>query len=120
MMSRALITLILALGATSASALNWPWTAPAIAQQPPEYCKGFVVGGLGSRLVSGMSRTDLWLAWNYVIRSGALDQTTAANEFQAGLAQFQDAPDAATAETVLQQADGECGLGRTGHQVTGW
>jgi|GEM_PF-695351 len=120
-MTRAFIPLILALATASASAnaLDWPWQAPAVGQAP-EYCKGFVVGGLGSRQVSGMSRTDLWLAWSYVIRSGALAQTAAANEFQAGLEQFQNTPDAATAESILQQADGDCGLGRTGHQITGW
>jgi hypothetical protein len=118
-MTRALITLILALATASASALEWPWQSSAVGQVP-EYCKGFVVGGLGSREVSGKSRIDLWLAWNDVIRSGALEQTAAANEFQAGLGQLQNAPDAATAESILQQADGDCGLGRTGHQITGW
>jgi hypothetical protein len=118
-MTRALMSFILVLAATSAGATTWPWQAPADGQAP-EYCKGLVVGGLGSHQVSGMSRTDLWLAWNYVIRSGALDQTAAASEFQAGLAQFQNAPDAASAASILQQADGSCGLGRTGHQITGW
>ena len=78
-----------------------------------------MVGGLGSKRVGGMSRTDLWLTWSYVIRSWALDQTAAANEFQAGLEQFQNAPDAATAESILQKAHGDCGLGRTGYQITG-
>jgi hypothetical protein len=118
-MTRALFTLILALAAARASALDWPWQDPAVGQSP-EYCKGFVVGGLGSKQLSGMSRTDLWLAWSYVIRSGALAQTAAANEFQAGLEQFQNAPDATTAASILQQADGDCGLGRTGYQITGW
>jgi len=118
-MNRALITLILLLASTAASAVEWPWQNP-VDGKPPEYCKGLVVGGLGSRHVEGMSRTDLWLAWSYVIRSGALGQTAAANEFQAGLEQFQNAPDTATAESILQQADGNCGLGRTGLQITGW
>ncbi len=120
-MTRALTLLILALTLSTAraSALDWPWQATA-AGQVPEYCKGFVVGGLGSKQVSGMSRTDLWLAWNYVIRSGALDQTAASEQFHAGLAQFQDAPDTASAASILQQADGSCGLGRNGHQITGW
>ena len=62
-----------------------------------EYCKGLVVGGLGSKQVSGMSRTELWKAWSYLIRSGALPQNTAANQLQAGLDQFQNATDAAAA-----------------------
>jgi hypothetical protein len=118
-MNKALTTLILALAAASASATEWPWQDPA-AGKAPEYCKGFVVGGLESKQVAGMSRTDLWLAWSYVIRSGALEQTAAANEFQAGREQFQTVADAAAAESILQQADGDCGLGRTGHQITGW
>ncbi len=119
-MTRTLIAVMLALASASASALEWPWQSTAAGQQAPEYCKGLVVGGLGSRQVSGTSRTDLWLAWSYVIRSGALGQTAAANEFQAGLQQFQNAPDAAAAASILQQADGDCGLGRTGLQITGW
>ena len=120
-MNKALITLILTLAAASAGAtsVEWPWQDPAVGK-PPEYCKGFVVGGLGSKQVEGMSRTDLWLAWSYVIRSGGLSQRTAQNEFQAGLEQFQTVADAAAAESILQQADGNCGLGRTGHQITGW
>jgi hypothetical protein len=118
-MTRALATLILALAAASAGAVEWPWQDRA-AGKPPEYCKGFVVGGLGSKQVEGMSRTELWLAWSYVIRSGGLSQSAAANEFQAGFEQFQTVADATAAESVLQQADGNCGLGRTGLQITGW
>ena len=118
-MTRTLVILILSLACASAGAVEWPWQDSAVGK-PPEYCKGFVVGGLGSRQVEGMSRTDLWLAWSYVIRSGGLSQSTAQNEFQAGLEQFQTVADAAAAESILQQADGNCGLGRTGHQITGW
>ena len=119
-MTRTILAVLLVLAATRASALDWPWQNPVAEQQAPEYCKGFVVGGLGSKQVSGMYRTDLWLAWSYIIRSGALNQTAATEEFQTGLAQFQQAPDAAAAQTIVQQADGACGLGRTGLQITGW
>ena len=118
-MNRALITLILLLASAAASAVEWPWQDPAVGK-PPEYCKGLVVGGLGSRQVEGMSRTDLWLAWSYVIRSGGLHQRAATSEFQAGFEQFQTVADAAAAESILQQAHGNCGLGRTGLQITGW
>jgi len=119
LMNRALITLILLLASATASAVEWPWQEQA-AGKSPEYCKGFVVGGLGSKKVEGMSRTELWQAWSYVIRSGGLSQRTAQNEFQAGLEQFQTVADAAAAESILQQAHGNCGLGRTGLQITGW
>ena len=118
-MTRILLSLILTLGTASAGATNWPWQDPA-PQEPPEYCKGFVVGGLASRQVSGMSRTDLWLAWSYVTRTGIVDTTIASSEFQAGLGQFQNVADATAAETIVKNADGDCGLGRSGHQVTGW
>jgi len=118
-MTRALIIFILSLAAASAGAVEWPWQDPGVGKSP-EYCKGFVVGGLGSKKVEGTSRTNLWQAWSYVIRSGGLYQRAATNEFQAGLAQFQSVADAAAAESILQQAHGNCGLGRTGLQITGW
>ncbi len=118
-MTKILLALALTLTAASASATNWPWQSPA-PQEPPQYCKGFVVGGLASNVVSGVSRTDLWLAWSYVIRSGNKDQTVAATEYQAGREQFQNVADATAATSILQQADGDCGLGRSGHEITGW
>jgi hypothetical protein len=111
---------ILSLAAVSASALDLPWEQPADGKTP-QYCTGFVVGGLASKQVSGMSRTDLWLAWNYVIRGGAIaHKGELPEDFQAGRAQFQTVADNTAAQTVLQQADGNCGLGRSGHQITGW
>lgn len=119
-MTRALVTLILLFATTAgARAVECPWQTSA-EHQPPEYCKGFVVGGLASKQVSGPARTELWLAWNYMIRSGALEQTAATEEFQSGLAQFQNVADASAAASVVEQANGSCGLGRTGHQITGW
>ncbi len=118
-MTRILLAFTFTLAATSAGATTWPWQEP-VSKEPPEYCKGLVIGGLASRQVSGTSRTDLWLAWNYVIRSGALDQTGADSAFQQGRAQFDQIADAAAAAAVLQKSDGDCGLGRSGHQITGW
>jgi hypothetical protein len=118
-MTRILLALTLTLAAASAGATTWPWQEP-VPTEPPEYCKGLVIGGLASKQVSGTSRTDLWLAWNYVIRSGALDQAVAGSEFQQGRAQFDQVADAAAGAAVLQKSDGNCGLGRSGHQITGW
>ncbi len=118
-MTRLLLAFLLTLATAGASAMNWPWQDPA-PQEPPEYCKGFVVGGLASREVSGMSRTDLWLAWSYVIRTGIVDTTIASTEFQAGLDQFQHVADASAAEAIVRKADGNCGLGRSGLEITGW
>ena len=118
-MNRTLIGLILTVASASVSAANWPWQDSA-AEAPSDYCMGFLVGGLASNEVGGMSRTGLWQAWSYLIRSGALDHVAATNEYKSGQEQFRNAPDAVAAESILQEAQGDCGLGRTGHQVTGW
>ena len=49
-----------------------------------------------------------------------LAQGAAGKEYQAGLEQFQTVAADTTPESILQQAHGECGLGRSGHQITGW
>lgn len=118
-MTKILLAITLAFTAATASAANWPWENPA-PEEPLDYCKGFVVGGLASNKVSGISRTDLWLAWSYAIRSGPVGQAVASSEFQTGLAKFQNVPDGTAATTIVQEADGGCGLGRSGFEITGW
>lgn len=120
-MNRIFLTFLLTMAAASASAMNWPWQDPA-QEEPPEYCKGFVVGGLASMQVSGMSRTDLWLAWNYVTRSGIVGTTMAIPEFKAGLDKFETVADSTAANQMVADAnaEGDCGLGRSGHEITGW
>ena len=118
-MTKILLALTLAFTVATASATNWPWEAPT-PEEPLDYCKGFVVGGLASKQVSGMSRTDLWLAWSYAIRSGPVGQAVATSEFQTGLAKFQNVPDSTAAMQIVQEADGGCGMGRSGLQITGW
>jgi hypothetical protein len=109
-----------AITSISANALDLPWDEP-VSGKTTQYCTGFVVGGLASKQVSGVSRTQLWLAWNYVIRAGALGlKGELPEEFQSGRAQFQSVADNRAAENVMQHADGDCGLGRSGHQITGW
>jgi len=118
-MKRFVLPSLLALACMRATALDLPWQAPAGAEQP-QFCRGFVVGGLDSKLVGGGSRTELWLAWNYLIRSGAPEPGAASGDYQAGREAFRNAADAAAADAILQNAAGTCGLGRSGHQVTGW
>ena len=118
-MKKFALPLILALTAGNAVAMDLPWDDPVPVQQP-QYCKGFVVSGLDSKLVSGMSRTELWLAWNYLIREGAAQPGEPAGDYQAGRNAFGSASDTAAADAILLDANGNCGLGRTGHQVTGW
>jgi hypothetical protein len=112
-------TTLIALSLSNSATAALPWQEPALGQSP-EYCMGLVVGGLASNKVGGMSRSELWQAWSYLIRGGALDHVTGSNEYKSGLTQFQDAVDADTADSVLQDAMGDCGLGRSGLQITGW
>lgn len=118
-MNKILAATLLCLACSTANAASWPWqnAAPVDSEN---YCMGFVVGGLASNKVGGMSRSELWQAWSYLIRSGALNQISASDEYQSGLAQFQNATTADAAEAALQDAMGDCGLGRSGHQITGW
>lgn len=118
-MKNILIATVLSLACTSANAINWPGQEPA-SPQAWDYCMGLVLGGLASNNVSGMSRSELWQAWSYLIRSGALTQMTPSDEYRAGMSLFQEAADATAAETVLEDAMGDCGLGRSGYQITGW
>jgi hypothetical protein len=117
-MIRMLLVFTLAAVATGASAADWPWQDTP--EERPDYCKGFVVGGLASSQVAGPLRTDLWLAWNYLIRSTALSNSTATQEYQSGRELFTPQMDVALAQANVAEADGSCGLGRKGHQVTGW
>jgi hypothetical protein len=123
-MKKSLSALFISLGAAAAMnavALDLPWEQQSANGKTPQYCTGFVVGGLASKQVGGDLRTDLWLAWNYVIRGGAIaHKGQVPEEFAAGRAQFQTVADNSAAENLLEQADGNCGLGRSGHQITGW
>lgn len=111
------MTIALTATASSASAANWPW------EETPgddlEYCTGLVVGGLSSTAVAEADRTQLWLAWRYLVRSGAVHVDNG-DAFQEGRAKFATSLDAAAIQANLDDADGSCGLGRSGRQITGW
>ena len=117
-MIRFTLAFVLAVTAISAGATNWPWQdAP---EERLDYCKGFVVGGLASTQPAGNQRTDLWLAWNYLVRSAGVDDVTGTSEYESGREQFSGNLDAGAVQSLLEQNDGSCGLGRSGHQITGW
>ena len=117
-MIKMLLVITLATAAAGASAADWPWQDEP--EERPDYCKGFVVGGLASSQVAGPSRTDLWLAWNYLIRSTSLNKSATTAEYQARRELFTSDMENAVALAQVSDADGSCGLGRKGHQVTGW
>jgi len=117
-MIRIVLALSLMVASVGAAAVDWPWSAAA-----PErlaWCKGFVVGGLHSQQAADVQRTELWLAWNYLIRSGAVDHGADTEDYAAGRARITEDMDGAAVQSALDEADGECGLGRSGRQVTGW
>jgi hypothetical protein len=117
-MNKLLAALLLSLACAGANAAS-PQQDSALGESW-DFCMGLVVGGLASNKVGGMSRSALWQAWSYLIRSGALDQISPTADYKAGLSRFQSAADTTAAEAVLQDATGECGIGRSGHQITGW
>lgn len=120
-MNRLLPTLVLVFSASFAHAVDWPWEDDPAMSHSPTYCKGFVVGGLHSMQVQGASRTELWLAWNYLVRAfGPGYVGTADADYQAGVAQFQNVPDAAVAEEMVKRSSGDCGIDRSRLEVTGW
>ena len=108
----------LMLVSSGVSALNWPWSDTP--EERLAYCKGFVTGGLASNQAAEVQRTQLWLAWSYLIRSGAVDHSADIAGYDAGRARFPEELDAASVSAMLDDAIGECGLGRKGRQVTGW
>ena len=117
-MTRFLFVLILTVATASSNAARWPWQDSP--EEPLDYCQGFVVGGLASSQTQGQSRTSLWLAWNYIERSLAPDHSPVVAEYQAGRGEFLQITDAGNALSLLEKADGTCGLGRSGHQISGW
>ena len=119
-MIRTIAVAALMLISGSVSALNWPWTDTDIPEEQMAYCKGFVVGGLASYESAQVQRTDLWLAWSYLIRSGGVDHIAGTEDYGTGRDQFPVGLDAPSVTALLDDKSGECGLGRKGHQVTGW
>ncbi|MEM9256889.1 MAG: hypothetical protein AAGA91_15690 [Pseudomonadota bacterium] len=110
--------LLLAMAGAQTMAWECPWADNT--EQRPEYCRGFVLGGLDSQKVVGSDRTELWLAYNYQVRTQGVLYSDTEQEYWAGRNQFPAdlSPDAARA--LVTETEGQCGLGRSGHQVTGW
>jgi len=118
-MNKFIAALLLGLACAGANAATAPPQDSGLGESW-DFCMGLVVGGLASNKVGGMSRSALWQAWSYLIRSGALDQISPTDDYKSGVSRFQGAADTTAAEAVLQDATGECGIGRSGFQITGW
>jgi hypothetical protein len=103
--------LIVLLFTASSSALAWqlPWQ-----EKPPEridYCRGFLLKSLGAFPVEGLSRTQLWLAWNEVINATSLERERKMDEVDAGKAFFTSNLDSGNIQAILDEADTTCAMG---------
>lgn len=97
-----------------AQAIDWPWQEEA--NVPYEYCRGFTAASLKQTDLGDLSRIDLWLAWNEIIREGP-DLTEAGTE--SGTEEYQSAFDQVVTlmkngelQTIKDIAGGDCALGR--------
>lgn len=108
-MTRFIFALVLITGSTSAMALQWPWQDPP--EQNVEYCMGFLMRSLGDFPVEGLSRVQLWLAWNEVMKEVPVGHDSQHPEFQAGKAFFNDMLAAGNTQAIVDEADGACAMG---------
>jgi hypothetical protein len=106
-MSKYLAAFVMSVLAASASA-QWPWEDNDEVRS--DYCRGFIVAGLGELPVEALSRTHLWLGWNVLTRGGIVE--TSAEEYSLGKQQFVDLSSSGDLQSLQGIADGECALGR--------
>ena len=84
------LILTLLIVASPSQAFDWPWQ-----DKPHEdysYCKGFAYSGLASTAVTSVSRIQLWLDWNNVVRTQFEKGTLDGARFELGKARFVVAP----------------------------
>lgn len=108
-MPRFALVLLLVTASTNALAWQLPWQEP-----PPEridYCRGFLLKGLGAFPVEGLSRTQLWLAWNEVINATSLERDRKLEEVAAGKEFFTSMLDSGNIQAILDEADTTCAMG---------
>jgi hypothetical protein len=108
-MRRLLLALFLV--GISAPTLAWQWPWQDTPEQRVEYCMGFLMRSLGDFPVEGLSRVQLWLAWNEVMKEVPVGHDSQHPEFQAGKAFFNDMLAAGNTQAILDQADGACAMG---------
>ena len=108
-MVRFLLALAICFSSATASAIQWPW------QEPPEtrveYCRGFLATGLGSFPVEGLSRIQLWLAWNEVVKLSPGVFDTQAQEYLEGREFFKSMLDGGNTQAIIDEAGGACAIG---------
>jgi hypothetical protein len=103
------LLLALALVTPTVHAVDWPWSERQDA--PGIDCIGFLGSGLADSRVTGWSRTELWLAWNRITRDGLPQDASFADRYQAGSSRFDNLITTTKSPDLLDEANGECGLG---------
>ncbi len=108
-MVRLLLAVLLTFTSVSASAIQWPW------QDPPEtrleYCRGFLATSLGAFPVDGLSRIQLWLAWNEVVKLTPTAFDTQDPQYVEGSSFFNSMLETGNTQAIIDTADGSCALG---------
>jgi hypothetical protein len=108
-MIRFCLVFVLITGSASSMAFQWPW------QDSPEprieYCMGFLMRSLGDFPVEGLSRVQLWLAWNEVMKEVPVGHDGGNPEFLAGKAFFNDMLAAGNTQAIVDEADETCAMG---------
>ena len=117
-MRKTIIAAFLLVSAQSGMAFEWPWSVTDI--EKVEYCKGLLTAGLASPVPAGDDRTELWLGWNHLVRDAGVGYEKNPEQFRLGREAFASVQSQEDLQVVLQQGRGECGLGRSGIQVTGF
>jgi hypothetical protein len=100
------LLLALVIVALPAHAFDWPWQQKH--RENYSYCKGFVFEGLSAGSVKDLSRIQLWLSWNNVVRAQFEQGGVNQEQYEAGKARFSGLLAANDMESLVQVADGEC------------
>lgn len=93
-----------------AQAIDWPWQEQG--STPYEYCQGFTVASLHQTDLGDLSRIDLWLAWNEIIRNGPALAEAGMEQYQTGFDQVTTLMENDGLQTITDIAEGDCALGR--------
>ena len=104
------LVLIIALVCLPAQAIDWPWQEQGEVRY--DFCRGFTVASLNQSELGELSRTNLWLAWNYIVRQGPDALSLEAPDYLAGLEQLSSLVSSGDMQGIETIADGDCALGR--------
>jgi len=103
------ILVALLVAASPAGAFDWPWQTQTRGDYG--YCKGFISAGLATFPMKGLSRTQLWLAWNQVIQAGYVKTDPGDAQYSEGKSKFDTLLAASDTQSLVDIANGECDLG---------